>query len=41
MSEKSQVSKLIKAALLDQDLFVDSCSNIKLREYQRGVAQGC
>ena len=39
MQEHSQLSKLIDAAFLDVDVFVNSASGIKLRKYQRGVAQ--
>ena len=39
MSKNSQLIKLIDAALWDEDVFIDECSNIKLRDYQRGVAQ--
>jgi len=39
MQEQSQVKVLIKSALADVDLFVNSLSEITLREYQRGVAQ--
>jgi hypothetical protein len=39
MGDQSQVKKLVKSALLDVDTFVDSCSQITLRNYQRGVAQ--
>jgi hypothetical protein len=39
MSKLSQVQKLIIDAMRDVDTFVDSCSQIKLREYQKGVAQ--
>ena len=39
MPKQSQIQKLIDDALLDEDVFIDSFSNIKLRDYQRGVAQ--
>ena len=39
MSKQSQLINLILSALRDVDSFVDSCSQIKLRDYQRGVAQ--
>ncbi|MDO9546625.1 MAG: hypothetical protein Q7J07_07745 [Pelolinea sp.] len=39
MSNISQIKNLIISALRDVDTFVDSCSQIKLRDYQKGVAQ--
>jgi len=39
MSKRSQVLNLLVATLADVDTFVDSSSSIKLRDYQRGVAQ--
>ena len=39
MLEKSQVLKLLESVLDDVDVFVNSCSQITLRKYQRGVAQ--
>jgi len=39
MQKQSQLKKLIDSALWDVDTFVDSCSQITLRKYQRGVAQ--
>jgi hypothetical protein len=39
MTDQSQTKKLVKAALLDVDIFIDHTSNITLRDYQRGVAE--
>jgi len=39
MSNRSQVLNLVVSTLSDVDSFVDSASSIKLRDYQRGVAQ--
>jgi hypothetical protein len=39
MTDQSQTRKLVKAALLDVDVFIDHTSNITLRDYQRGVAE--
>jgi hypothetical protein len=39
MSKHSQITNLIVSALWDVDTFVDNCSEITLRNYQRGVAQ--
>jgi len=39
MPDQSQALKLLEIALADVDVFVNSCSKITLRKYQRGVAQ--
>ena len=39
MSKTSQVTLQLRRAMADVDTFIETCSTIKLRDYQRGVAE--